>query len=535
MNAHGNRRRKRAVGLLTLGLVSSFVAPGLADEYHGINAGAPVWDSLIYFDDAKAADIAATGCQAVRINFRMDGHSTWDTTILAIYDLVIQNAVNHQLVVLGLLCNECMPVGQTAWNDDPDGNGMNQYVIDYSETALLLIDRYKDRIKRWELWNEPNAYTNPDYRNDPQNAGGTYILPRVYANLLAETYLQCDYYDNRSILTDNGITLVTGGLLAYDGMTGMSYMQEVYDRHLVWDQMQASVGRRYPWDHFGYHFYVNQSGAVSTYQLWLLFEGWPWTDSVRRVQDANGDTTPVLVTEFGWNTLSVSETQQRDNMHDTYEWLESKAYVAGTYWYQWQDEPAGEWGIVRGPGFHKLSYDEFSEQNGDPPPPPPPEVTIAADRTDVFVGHSVHFTPSVTLAYGATAVESVWHFGPDEVIVPGMPEEIDRVFDSIGDYNVWLVVTDSNDNAGTSNSVTIHVTVPEHSAADFDRDGDVDQADFGHLQTCFSGEGVHQNDPACLDTRLDPDLDVDRDDLGVFQECISGPGVPADPWCGHPL
>ncbi|MCP4245609.1 MAG: hypothetical protein GY778_01030, partial [bacterium] len=70
-------------------------------------------------------------------------------------------------------------------------------------------------------------------------------------------------------------------------------------------------------------------------------------------------------------------------------------------------------------------------------------------------------------------------------------------------------------------------------AGDLDRDGDVDQADFGHLQRCFTGPGVNQTDPDCQDALLDLDEDVDQDDYGILQACMSGPNVPGDPDCAN--
>ena len=57
---------------------------------------------------------------------------------------------------------------------------------------------------------------------------------------------------------------------------------------------------------------------------------------------------------------------------------------------------------------------------------------------------------------------------------------------------------------------------------DFDRDGDVDQEDFGHFQACLNRPGVAQDDPLCASARLDGDDDVDQDDFGIFQACMSG-------------
>ena len=83
-------------------------------------------------------------------------------------------------------------------------------------------------------------------------------------------------------------------------------------------------------------------------------------------------------------------------------------------------------------------------------------------------------------------------------------------------------------NDGTAFVVNVSILTV---APDFDGDGDVDQADFGHLQECFTHPGTAQNDPDCLDARLDDDDDVDLGDFGKFQDCVSGAGVKADKTC----
>ena len=65
---------------------------------------------------------------------------------------------------------------------------------------------------------------------------------------------------------------------------------------------------------------------------------------------------------------------------------------------------------------------------------------------------------------------------------------------------------------------------------DFDADDDVDQADFGHLQACYSGAGqLYQ--PGCSDADLDHNNDVSQADYVIFQGCMSGEGVPANAGC----
>ena len=67
--------------------------------------------------------------------------------------------------------------------------------------------------------------------------------------------------------------------------------------------------------------------------------------------------------------------------------------------------------------------------------------------------------------------------------------------------------------------------------SDFDRDGDVDQSDFGRLQACLSGPGFTQDNPDCEFALLDGDDDVDADDFGLLQACLSGANISANPEC----
>ncbi|MCC6491678.1 MAG: hypothetical protein IT424_01510 [Pirellulales bacterium] len=335
-----------------------------ADQFHGLNAGAPVWNGAIQLTPEKAALFAATGTKAIRVNFRLDGAAAWGAPQLNAYDQIIQNAAGAGLTVLGLLSNESVAGGQTLWNDDPDGDGRNAYVASFADAALLLVDRYKNDVKQWEVWNEPNAWTNPGYQSNPQQAGGTYILPRVYAELLSQTYRKLNVGPN-SLLDDHGVKLASGGLLAHDiggsFSTAMDYMQQVYSRTGVWNSLQADAGRRYPWDDFGYHFYISQGSLFSQTQLNNYFT------AVRNTQSTNGDPSPILVTEFGWQTVGTNtEELQRQNMASAYDYLESRDYVSGTYWYQWTDDATGAWGLVHGDNAPKLAYHEFVRRNQPP-------------------------------------------------------------------------------------------------------------------------------------------------------------------------
>jgi hypothetical protein len=80
--------------------------------------------------------------------------------------------------------------------------------------------------------------------------------------------------------------------------------------------------------------------------------------------------------------------------------------------------------------------------------------------------------------------------------------------------------------------------------ADFNKDGAVDQRDFGLWQACFTGVGGSFVEAYCdcadrddrngdhlFEPDTDGDGDVDMQDLAVFLACVSGPAIPANPAC----
>jgi hypothetical protein len=99
------------------------------------------------------------------------------------------------------------------------------------------------------------------------------------------------------------------------------------------------------------------------------------------------------------------------------------------------------------------------------------------------------------------------------------------------DEGQYRCVATGNCGSATSNAGLL--TVIMIAPPDFDKDLDVDQEDFGHLQECFTGASVPVTDPDCFDARLDADSDVDQDDLTIFMQCMSGPNNLANPACAE--
>jgi len=101
-----------------------------------------------------------------------------------------------------------------------------------------------------------------------------------------------------------------------------------------------------------------------------------------------------------------------------------------------------------------------------------------------------------------------------------------------GSYTGTITIS-AEGATNTPQTVVVYLTVtpPPFAPCDFNRDGDVDQEDFGRFQGCYSGPGIPQNDPSCAGARLDTDEDVDGDDTSRFLNCFAGPDDIVDTTC----
>jgi hypothetical protein len=63
-----------------------------------------------------------------------------------------------------------------------------------------------------------------------------------------------------------------------------------------------------------------------------------------------------------------------------------------------------------------------------------------------------------------------------------------------------------------------------------DRDGDVDQEDFGRFQACLSGFSVPLA-PGCEPADFNSDGYVDQTDLNLILSCMGGPNRPIAAGC----
>jgi PKD repeat protein len=446
----------------------------------GVNAGAPISGDSILFTNDLAADIASSGCRFVRINF-IQGFGEWDAARLSRYDEIIQNAVNNDLEVLAIFSNETQAGSQAEWNENYDSTGMNPYIEAYAETAFLLINRYKDDVKLYEIWNEPSCWSVEPSTN-PLSPGCTYLWPRIFANMLAETYTECIAQGGPTFFTDHNISLVSGAPFAHDiggsFTTGADYLSDTYSQGDIWDAFETDpdnpTGRRYPWDLLGYHFYLNQDRAVSTGELNAYFS------TVRGVRDSQGDGADFLVTEFGWTSQGVGDDGKASNLTDSYDWMRTQDDIAGALWYQYNCcDPNGDWGLTRGIGVYQEAWYAFADQCGVLVPP------IARFSAAPLTG-----VAPLAVSFAETSSGLIdtyaWDFGDGTGSTDSDPQ---HVYEEAGTYTVSLAVTGPG-GSDVETKADYIVVDPAPLLADLDGDGDVDLADAQIFGGCYTGAGV---------------------------------------------
>jgi hypothetical protein len=335
----------------------------------GLQPGAPMGDNgEIFFSNDVAARIAASGAGWVRLNFRLGPNfSDWtsisnlDFSALSRYDIIVDNALNNDLQVLGLLCNEAwnttnVPGDWQANNAEvASGNGDNAYIQDFDTyAAQVLIPHFAGKINHWEVWNEPNASL-------------TFTYPSNFAWLLRRVYIAAQ----ESGVPD--LTILSGGLLSTHSQTsttltpantGADYLRDTYNQGKLnadWEMIKSNFGS-YPLDVIGQHLYIDQWGRTKASRI---------AQAVSLVHDAyvdgeGGDTNKTThVTEMGWATNMVSERIQAGNLTTAYNQLKKLAYTPLTYWFFLQDVPVANLfhGLLRSDGTLKPSWDAYQKVN----------------------------------------------------------------------------------------------------------------------------------------------------------------------------
>ena len=315
------------------------------------------------FGNGDVELLVEAGVQITRFDIRLGGHADWDSAILGHYQAVVSQLKAAHIDVIGLLgAGIVAGAQQKDWNANAAEQGSTQldntFLADYASNASIIAGELQD-ITLWELWNEPNQWDAfPDPHGGPDQPGGSYIFPSLYARLLRRTYPLIKQLPN-------GGTVITGGVYGHDGApnasSGHDYLQSV----LQYLHQLPLAGDPLPFDAVGQHLYLNQGAGAQAQHL----AG--YLDLIGSL--AGGRS--IYVTEAGWRTGpgGVTVDQQAGNLAMLFQACGvSDQTVAATCWFELYDNPQARadqqtYGVVMAPpagqppaaGQHKPAFAAF--------------------------------------------------------------------------------------------------------------------------------------------------------------------------------
>jgi len=363
--------------------------------------------------------IEEAGAGAVRVNFRLgECFSNWTAvgcanadeprTALGLYDQVVNAALQRNLKVVGLISNESWHGTQAEWTasnaENAGGSGDNAYIRSFATNAAgVLASHFAGRVTTWEVWNEPNAYSESP--SPGVYTGSSFMYPSNFAWLLKRSYAAIKTHQ-----PGTSSTVVSGGLFGHD-IGGASVVvtnpegtrQRITKRGTVEMEKQLSpqaldkplasgptctsnvpsradylcstyrMGQTkagwkkaaYPMDAIGQHLYIDQGGITTSSKLTIYLQ------DVRKAYVAfEGASTPkkTQITEFGWvanpdsQYYAAEAGNQAQNVKTAYTTFKSTSFVTRADYFVVQDVPEAPvfYGLAQGDGTtHKPAFAEY--------------------------------------------------------------------------------------------------------------------------------------------------------------------------------
>lgn len=294
-------------------------------------------------DVARAVQLMREGgIQAVRVDFNWDILNTapgeWRYDL---YDPWVRIVRDNKLEILGII--DYVSWWASSAQDSQDwrvrlySEPLNDY--DFARYSYELVSHYKNDVRVWQIWNEPN--TEGFWKPRPN--------PARYASLLREAYLAVKYADPEAVVLFAG--------LSGNGIEGND------DSGLVSDFMAQAytAGAGGYFDAMAIHPYMLPNGGIGVLRDKIV--------AARQVMNRHGDSgKPLWITEIGvpgtvpwWSTAPVQSEA------DVAAWLE-QVYTRlwdltpTIFWYQFQDQDFGPeveraFGMVRFDFSPKPAYE----------------------------------------------------------------------------------------------------------------------------------------------------------------------------------
>jgi hypothetical protein len=227
-------------------------------------------------------------------------------------------------------------IGNTpGWANGKKGsNYPATHVADWKNFVSRTVARYKNQVKYWGIWNEPNL--------------------KIFFALGKDKFVQ-------QVLLPAAQTIRGADPAAFIVGPDLSHKTEAGTEWYFWLKYILDNAGQY-FDIISHHMYEDL-GVYYMYEL--LEEGDQLIPAVKTIIEESGQgDKPFWITETGWNTSKYSETMQSNRYQDMLYARAFKNYPQKVFFYEIIDDPkasSGPFGILRSNLEAKPAYNTYKD------------------------------------------------------------------------------------------------------------------------------------------------------------------------------
>ncbi|MCP5052831.1 MAG: cellulase family glycosylhydrolase [bacterium] len=202
-------------------------------------------------------------------------------------------------------------------------------VADWENFVRTIVNRYKTKVKYWNIWNEPNSL---DFFAEGK-----------------DVFVEKIFLPAAKVIRDaDPEAFIVGPELAHLTGTGAEWY---FWMKYIFDQAGSYI------DIVSHHVYKNE-GVYLIYEV--LETGETLIPSVQQIIEESGQQSkPFWITETGWETSSFAESVQADRYLEMLRQRRTRSYPHKIFFYEIIDDPSAgidPWGVLRSDRSDKPSY-----------------------------------------------------------------------------------------------------------------------------------------------------------------------------------
>jgi hypothetical protein len=244
-------------------------------------------------------------------------------------DRVVNYADSHDLSILFVIAyTPGWANGNKGLNYPPDN------VSDWENFVRITVNRYKTKVKYWNIWNEPNSL-------DFFALGKDEFVEKIFLPAA------------RVIRSADPAAFIVG--------PGLAHLTSLNAEWYFWLKYILTQCSDYI-DIVSHHIYKNE-GVYYIYEL--LEIGEPLIPSVRSIIEETGHSSkPFWITETGWNTSEFSESVQAERYLEMLQKQRAERFPDKIFFYEIIDDPSpgiDPWGILRSDRSEKPAYNVYKD------------------------------------------------------------------------------------------------------------------------------------------------------------------------------